>query len=290
MARAKSWSRGWGAWASLGLLLPFALGPVAAWGQELPAGAPMEAAELVGEGGLLTVPVLMDRMGWLFYPLAALSVIAVFLIFLYLLIIRRGAVVSDRFMDQADALIRRQDFAGLLSVCNRRGESIARITQKTLDFAIKNPTASFEEVREVTESEGSRQASLLNQRITYLADIGAIAPMVGLLGTVIGMILAFDAMASEAVGAQQQLLAKHVSMALFTTAAGLVIGIVSLMFYSIFRGKVQRLISEMEAASTHLMALLAAQYKRASRAAAARAAGGRGGAEPGPGAGAGLGG
>jgi biopolymer transport protein ExbB len=63
-----------------------------------------------------------------------------------------------------------------------------------------------------------------------------------------------------------------VSEALLCTASGLVIGIPALIFYSIFRGKVNRLISEMEAATTHLMALLAVQYKRAARAVATRQA------------------
>ena len=125
--------------------------------------------------------------------------------------------------------------------------------------------ASFDEVREITEAEGSRQASILHQRIQYLADIGAIAPMVGLLGTVIGMIKAFREIAQHSfVGSKQTGLASGVSEALLTTAGGLCIGIPALIFYSMFRGRVQRLVSELEAAATHIMALLAAQYKQAT--------------------------
>ncbi|MEM7147771.1 MAG: MotA/TolQ/ExbB proton channel family protein [Verrucomicrobiota bacterium] len=205
--------------------------------------------------------------GVVMIPLAALSVIGALLIIFYFLTIRRGTVVSDKFMNTADALIRKQDYLGLIAVCHRAHESIARIAFKTLDFATKNPTASFDEVREVAEAEGSRQASILFQRISYLNDIGRIAPMVGLLGTVIGMITAFDNMG---VGAAQMELAPGVAQALITTAGGLVIGIPALVFYSYFRGKVQKLIAELEAAATHLMALLAAQYKRAASRAAAR--------------------
>lgn len=208
---------------------------------------------------------IVERGGVMMYPLAALSIIAIALIVLYFLTIRQGAVVSKRFMNAADTLIRKQDYLGLLAVCNRTGESIARIMAKTLDFATKNPTASFDEVREVTEAEGTRQASILNQRITYLSDVGAVAPMVGLLGTVWGMIKSFNEIAQDTfIGAGQIQLAGGVSEALITTAGGLMIGIPSLIFYSIFRGRVQRLVAEMEAASTHLMALLAAQYKRAA--------------------------
>ncbi len=120
------------------------------------------------EGG----PVLMSF-------LAGLSFLAVLLVFFYLFTIRQGTVVSDKFMNAADALIRKQDYLGLIAVCNRENECIARIVYKTLDFATKNPTASFDEVREVTEAEGTRQASILNNRISYLNDIGRVAPMIG---------------------------------------------------------------------------------------------------------------
>lgn len=205
------------------------------------------------------------------YPLITLSLVAVFFLVLYTFTIRQGTVVSDAFMNSADSLIRKQDYLGLLAVCNRRNEAIARITSKTLDFATRNPTASFEEVKEVTEAEGNRQSSLMLSRIAYLGDVGAIAPMLGLLGTTLGMITTFHATSAKEFGGSNQLgLAQGVSEALFCTASGLAIGIPSLIGYSIFRGKANRLISEMEAATTHLMALLAVQYKRAARAVAGR--------------------
>jgi biopolymer transport protein ExbB len=203
------------------------------------------------------------------YPLILLSMVTAFLIVLFTFTVRQGTVVSDAFMNSADALIRKQDYLGLLAVCNRRNECIARITAKTLDFATRNPTASFEEVKEVTEAEGNRQSSLLLARIAYLGDVGAVAPMLGLLGTTLGMITTFHAISAKDYGGSSQLgLAQGVSEALLCTASGLVIGIPALIFYAIFRGKANRLISEMEAATTHLMALLAVQYKRAARAVA----------------------
>jgi biopolymer transport protein ExbB len=222
----------------------------------------------------LTLEGFIKRTGIMAYPLIALSLVAVFLLVLYTFTIRQGTVVSDAFMNSADSLIRKQDYLGLLAVCTRRNEAIARITSKTLDFATRNPTASFEEVKEVTEAEGNRQSSLLLSRIAYLGDVGAIAPMLGLLGTTLGMITTFHEISGKEFGGSNQLgLAQGVSEALLCTASGLVIGIPSLIGYSIFRGKANRLISEMEAATTHLMALLAVQYKRAARAAAGRPAG-----------------
>ncbi len=229
-----------------------------------PAVAPAQEATPAASGTVALSDIL-EQGGVMIYPLVALSIVAIGLIIYYFLTVRQGTTVSGRFMQTAESLIREGDYTGLLSVCSQTDEAVASITQKTLDFATKNPTASFAEVREVTESEGTRQASLLNARISYLADVGAIAPMVGLLGTVIGMIKSFNDIASPSfAGAGQIHLAGGVSEALITTAAGLVIGIPALIFYSIFRGRVQRLIAEMEAATTQLMAMLAAQYKRAA--------------------------
>jgi biopolymer transport protein ExbB len=201
--------------------------------------------------------------GIMMYPLALLSVIGVVLILLYLLTIRRNAVVSDRFMNAAEAMLRKRDYLGLIAYSHRQNECMARITQKMLDFFTKNPIASFADVREVAEAEGSRQAGLLSSRITYLADIGSIAPMVGLLGTVLGMIKSFVMIsAGDSHGVHQMGLASGVAEALITTAAGLMIGIPALVFYSLFRGRVQKYIAELEAAATHLMALLHAQVER----------------------------
>ena len=233
--------------------------------QEAAAAPPAEAAESF-------LDYLLEGGPWLMMPLAALSLIAVLLIIFYTFTIRQGTVVSDRFMNAADGLIRKQDYLGLISVCNRKNECIARIVYKTLDFATKNPTASFDEVREVTQAEGTRQASILSNRISYLNDISRVAPMIGLFGTVVGMIEAFESIGKSS-GVQHMELAPGVAKALITTAAGLVVSIPSLIFYSIFRGRVQKLIAELEAAITHIMALLAAQYKRANSRNAARRAG-----------------
>jgi len=210
--------------------------------------------EIIREGGIMM------------WPLGALSIATLVLILLFFITIRRTTVVSDRFMRVAESLIRKRDYLGLVGYAHRRGECIARITQKTLDFATKNSESKFTEIREVAEAEGSRQSSMLNQRISYLADIGAIAPMVGLLGTVLGMIRAFLEINTGNVEVVRQMkLAGGVAEALVTTASGLTIGIVAMIFYSVFRGRVQRSLSELEAAATHLLALLGSQFQQSER-------------------------
>ncbi len=217
----------------------------------VPAVKEMNFLEILAKGGIMM------------YPLGVMSVITVVLILIFLLTVRRNAIVSDHFMNSAETMIRKRDFLSLSSLSHRRNECMARVTQKTLDFMAANPGTPFENVREVAQTEGSHQAGMLTSRITYLADIGAIAPLVGLLGTVFGMIEAFMQIYSGQVqGVREMGLAEGVSKALIATAGGLAISIPALAFYSIFRGRVQKYVSELEAACTHFAILLQAQLER----------------------------
>src|SRR2546423_11116153 len=200
------------------------------------------------------------KAGPVMIPLFLLSIFFVMLVVVYLMTIRRGAVVSSGYMATADALLRKRDYLGLLAVSNRHGEAIARVVQKILDFTTKNPNADLAQVREIAETEGTRVASSLNNRVTYLADIGMIAPLLGLLGTVLGIIRSFGALSADLGTARYVLLSKGISEALVNTCAGLAIGIPAMIFYAFFRGKAQKLISELESASTHVLALLSLQY------------------------------
>src|SRR5438552_7726715 len=101
---------------------------------------------------------IMDTLinaGPVMIPLFLLSIFFVMLVIVYLITIRRGAVVSSGYMATADALLRKRDYLGLLAVSNRHGEAIARVVQQLLDFTTKNPNADFQQVREIAETEGT---------------------------------------------------------------------------------------------------------------------------------------
>src|SRR5437870_5450460 len=164
-----------------------------------------------------TIMDTLIKAGPVMVPLVLLSIFSVMLVVVYLMTIRRGAVVSSGFMATADALLRKRDYLGLLAVSNRHGEAIARVVQKVLDFTTKNPNADFGQVREIAETEGSRVAASLNNRVTYLADIGMIAPLLGLLGTAIGIVKSFAALSGDLGTARYALLSTGVSEALINT-------------------------------------------------------------------------
>ncbi len=206
---------------------------------------------------------VLQKGGWAMIPLGALSVVAGMLVVGYTITIRRGTIASRQYLGTVEVLIRKKDYLGVLAVSNRHGEALARVVQRALDFATKNPGVPFESLKEVAEAEGSAQASALQHRVAYLADIGILAPMVGLFGTVLGIIRSFAAIGKgNASLSRDILLASGVSEALVATAAGLVLAVISAGFYAIFRNRVQSLISELEGASSHVMGLLAASYQK----------------------------
>jgi biopolymer transport protein ExbB len=206
-----------------------------------------------------TLLQLMKAGGWVMVPLILTSVITLSLVVACLFSLRRSTVVTRRFMETAEALLRKRDYLGLIAISNRHSEAVARITSRTLDFTTKNASASPLAIREVAETEGSRIASSLNHRIVYLADIATLSPMLGLLGTVIGIINSFGVLASNTTQPRPMLLAHGVSEALVTTATGLVIGIVAMAFYTIFRGKVASMISDLESATSHIVHIITTQ-------------------------------
>ena len=149
--------------------------------------------------------LIKNKGGPIVYPLAIISVLTVVLIIFYFITIRSNRVVSDRFMRNAEILIRKEDYLGLVNECSRTNESIARIAENSVEFMTSNVDVEFNEVREVAIAEGSRQSSMLNNRISYLSDIGSISTMLGLLGTVIGMIETFIRISQGEVDGVQQM-------------------------------------------------------------------------------------
>jgi len=221
------------------------------------------AAETGGTVKQINLLEIIAQGGVVMYPLGLLSLITVVLILLYLFTIRQNAVVSERFMATAENLVRKRDYAALNDYCQTQGQAMARVTQKAANFIVKNPGASASHVQSLAETEGQRQAGSLHARVTYLADIGSIAPMIGLVGTVMGMMESFMEISSQGgKGVRQMELAEGVAKALITTASGLSISILALVFYAFFRGRVHKCVAELESAAAHLVGLMCMQLER----------------------------
>ncbi len=218
-----------------------------------------------GSAQNLTLLQVLQKGGWAIYVLFGVSILSVVLICYNLFAIRRKTIITQKLLNAIDAYLHKGDLPGLVAYAAGENEVFARIVQQTLQFGTRNPGTRMSVLRDIAETEGSRQSSRLYQCVSYLYDIGVIAPMIGLAGTVTGMIMSFNVLGQVTdVTLRPSTLASGVAEALIATAAGLVVGTPSMIFYAIFKGRVQNLVSELEAATTNFLAQIETHFARAS--------------------------
>jgi len=204
-------------------------------------------------------PSLLDIIklgGWMMYILYAISIVTIALIAFHFLSLSPSNVMPAPFVAKARGMLEKKRFSEAKMYCEQHKSAISSIIRAGLDNATKKRVFLIEAMN----SEGARQASRLWQQISYLADISVIAPMCGLLGTVTGMLWTFRELAfAKGLGAGQInpiKLADGIFQAMITTAGGLIIGIVAMAFYAIFRGTVQRLVVTLEETGDRLADLI----------------------------------
>ena len=132
---------------------------------------------------------------------------------------------------------------------------LARIIKKGLE---KRGKKSKEEIKEIIQDAGSEEIPYLEKRLKILGTITAIAPLIGLLGTVVGMIKAFNVITVQGVG-NPGALAGGIAVALYTTAFGLSIAIPSLIFYNYFMHRTDKIIRRLESVSREFMEFLSGE-------------------------------
>lgn len=194
--------------------------------------------------------------GPLMYVLGALSVIGLALVIYLAFSLRAGMVVPRLLREDLTDALEAGRVEEARQMCRRSRSPFAVVASAALTYWERAKTPDMELLKEVVESEGGRQAEQIQGQVQYLLDVAVIAPMVGLLGTVLGMLQAFNAVALDIAKARPMVLADGVSKALITTAAGLMIGIPAMVAYAFFRGHSGRLIALLEAASADLVARL----------------------------------
>lgn len=162
-----------------------------------------------------------------------------------LFLLRASRVLPRAFVDEVSTHLSQGHIDAAMYSCQRRDCALARVVSAGLSKAGQAP----QKILAAIESAGSREASRLRQKVTYLNDIAVLAPMLGLLGTVFGMILGFNVLGEDVQSARHMLLAAAISTAMVTTAAGLIVGIPTMGLYFFFRGRVLKLVTSMETAA-----------------------------------------
>ncbi len=198
---------------------------------------------LPAQEATITARDLMVKGGNLMFVLLFLSLVAVMLMVYYCLSLRRSVLAPAKFLHEAEDAAEAGDWE-LLEELARKDGSLAA---KAVLAASQERPNGLEEARKAMEEEGARQTAILWGRLQYLMDVASIAPMVGLLGTVWGMMVSFLALDTDlAMANKVSNLTSGVSQAMFTTFGGLVIAIFSLAAYALFRGRLNRLTAQVE--------------------------------------------
>lgn len=188
---------------------------------------------------------IMHKGGVLMWPLAVCSVICVAVVFERFISLRHDHVIPKAFVQRFVEQLRDQslDRAAALELCQKNGSPIAKV----FAAAIKKWGRTEMVIEQAVVDAGERAANKLRRYIRVFTALAVITPLLGLLGTVFGMIDAFNAVAATSAIGRPELLAKGISQALLNTAAGLVIAIPAQSFYYYFVSRVDRLIVDMDA-------------------------------------------
>ncbi len=175
----------------------------------------------------------------------------------YIFVNRMGAIkrankIDPQFMKDIKDHVASGNVQSAINLCERSDSPVARMILKGLT-RIGKP---LQDISASIENQGKLEIQRLERNLPYLATIAGGAPMLGLLGTVIGMILAFKEMANAGGGVQIEMLAEGIYVAMTTTAAGLVVGIFAYFGYNFLVTRVESVIYKMETSSTEFLDLL----------------------------------
>ncbi|MCC7338622.1 MAG: MotA/TolQ/ExbB proton channel family protein [Pirellulaceae bacterium] len=198
-------------------------------------------AEAVAVGGFWSIVFSGGWVGVLIVlTLLVLSLVAAYLIIEQMFVLRRGEVMPTGLADEVRQLLAQGKLPEADGACRKRPSPLAFVLISgltELDFG-------WQAVEKAMEDAVSEQAAKLYRKIEYLSVIGNLAPMCGLLGTVTGMIMAFQQVAVTQGTAGAAQLAEGIYSALVTTVAGLVVAIPSLGAFAVLRNRVDQLIAE----------------------------------------------
>ena len=207
----------------------------------------------VSGGDTMSLREMIDNGGWPMHVLTVMSILTVALV-IYLAVVLSGKQIVPRaFHRELVEKIRAGELEDAHRICGYRSCPLSSVGLAALDYSRNVGESDSMMLRDVIEGEGGRQAESLTGQTEYLLDIAVIAPMVGLLGTVFGMLKAFSSVATDMASAKPVVLAGGVSQALVTTAYGLIVGIPAMMFYAYFRRRASRMVSLLEAASADVL-------------------------------------
>jgi biopolymer transport protein ExbB len=200
----------------------------------------------------LSIIDLAIQGGFMMVPIAVAWVLAIYLFIERVLTINKANQEPGTFMSQVKERVLRGDVNGAKILCSQNDTPVARMIEKGISrigSPLKNIEASIENV-------GKIEVFKLEKNLASLATIAGAAPMMGFLGTVIGMVEAFISISQEEGSVSPKLLSSGIYTAMITTVAGLMVGIIAYLAYNYLVSRVQKVVHKMEYTSIEFIDLL----------------------------------
>jgi biopolymer transport protein ExbB len=204
------------------------------------------------EGDSLSVIELAIKGGFMMIPIVLSSFVAVYIFVERVLTIKKANQSPDAFIGKIKELVLKGDINGARLLCAQFDSPIARMIEKgvsRIGSPLKNIEASIENVAKL-------EIFKLEKNLSMLATVSGAAPMMGFLGTVIGMVEAFIAIAQEEGSVSPKLLSSGIYTAMITTVAGLIVGIMAYLAYNYLVTRVSKVVHQMEYSSIEFIDLL----------------------------------
>ena len=193
--------------------------------------------------------------GWPIWPLIATSVFGVAIILERFWSLRESYVIPQNLKEDVKKLVGsgsiKRDAVEALRVNSPLGEIMA--------VAIENQNSSLEIIKDSIEEVGSQVSYKLERYLGALSTISTVAPLLGLFGTIIGMVELFSSFTSS--GHDVAVFARGISIALYNTAGGIVVAVPAMIAFRYFRSKVDHLVNEMEQQALHLVEIMRGERK-----------------------------
>ena len=216
------------------------------------AAAASDAADQANEIVEVSLFDLVAYGGWWMVPLGILFILAIYIFIERYQLIRKVNRDPGELINQVQSLVRAGEIKQAQSVCQSKNTAFARMLEKGLS-RLGNP---LPDITAAIENEGKLEVSRLEKRTALLATIAGAAPMIGFLGTVSGMILAFMKISQLEGNVDPAALAGGIYQAMITTAVGLIVGIPAYFGYNILTSMIGSVIYKMEVTTTDFIDLL----------------------------------
>jgi len=202
----------------------------------------------------ITLPIidLVMKGGWIMAILGLLSIFAVYIFIERYLVIGKASKEDKNFMNNIRNFILNGKLDSAKALCINNNSPIGRMINKGLSRLGK----PLNDINAAIENVGKLEVSRLEKNLAGLATIAGAAPMLGFLGTVIGMVRAFYDMSMAGNNINIELLSKGIYQAMITTIGGLIVGIMAYIFYNVLVARVQKVIYLLEIRTSEFMDLL----------------------------------